>query len=206
MKLGFVHVFGPCDPANHGIALVPDRYAGLALSLFSFLIFKPNHRDKVNCTSMYTRFGFEVEDYSSTPLPPVHNDPHAWYSDYSSSLAVRFVANYPSIPAYSIDVAKIKAKYSSKPSDPCSAAFWSLLSRWRILKNSSVLVILLMTTSNRVCLLRIMPLFYLLMTTLKMMRCLRKRKPATKEKGLTISTRTRLGVFISTFSDQEFIN
>jgi hypothetical protein len=127
MKLGFVHVFGPCDPANHGIALVPDRYAGLALSLFSFLIFKPNHRDKVNCTSMYTRFGFEVEDYSTTPLPPVPTDPHAWYSDYSSSLAVRFVANYPSIPAYSIDVAKIKAKYSSKPSDPCSAAFWSII-------------------------------------------------------------------------------
>jgi hypothetical protein len=29
--------------------------------------------------------------------------------------------------AYSLDVAKIKAKYSSKSTDTCSAAFWSII-------------------------------------------------------------------------------
>jgi hypothetical protein len=47
--------------------------------------------------------------------------------DYSSALAVRFIANYPSTPVYSLDVAKIKAKYSSKSTDTCSAAFWSII-------------------------------------------------------------------------------
>jgi hypothetical protein len=42
-------------------------------------------------------------------------------------LAVRFVASYPSTPVYSLDVAEIKAKYSSKSTDTCSAAFWSII-------------------------------------------------------------------------------
>ena len=127
MKKGFVHVFGPGAPDDCEVALVRGRYAGLALSLLSFFIFKASHHDRVNCTSMYTIFGFVVEDYSSSPPPSHQNDPLSWYSDYSSSLDVRYVANHPSTPAYLLDVAEIKAKYSSKSTDPSSAAFWSII-------------------------------------------------------------------------------
>jgi hypothetical protein len=127
MKKGFVPVFGRTNSVDQEVALVRDRYHGLALSLLKFLIFKASYRDTVNCTLMYTRFGFVFEDHSSTPLSPVQNDPHAWYLDYSSALAVRFVANYPSTPVYSLNVAEIKAKYSSKSTDTCSAAFWSII-------------------------------------------------------------------------------
>jgi hypothetical protein len=127
MKKGFVPVFCPTNFVDCKVALVGDRYQGLASSLLEFLIFKASYRDTVNCTFMYTRFGFVFEDHSSTPLSPVQNDPHAWYLDYSSALAVRFIANYPSTPIYSLDVAKIKAKYSSKSTDTCSAAFWSII-------------------------------------------------------------------------------
>jgi hypothetical protein len=126
MKKGFVPVFGPTSFVDREVALVRDMYQGLASSLLKFLIFKASYRYTVHCTSMYTRFGFVFEDHSSTPLSPVQNDPHAWYSDYSSTLAVRFVANYPSTPVYSLDVAEIKAKYSSKSTDT-SAAFWSII-------------------------------------------------------------------------------
>jgi hypothetical protein len=127
MKKGFVPVFGPTNFVDREVALVRDRYQGLASSLLEFLIFKASYRDTVNCTSMYTRFGFVFEDHSSTPLFPVQNGPHAWYLGYSSTLAVRFVANYPSTPEYSLDVAEIKAKYSSKSTDTCSAVFWSII-------------------------------------------------------------------------------
>jgi hypothetical protein len=128
MTKGFVPVFGPTNFVVREVAFVRNRYQGLALSLLAFLIFKASYRDTVNCASMYTKFGFLFEDHSSTPLSPVQNDPHAWYSDYSSALSVLFVANYPSTPVYhSLDVAEIKAKYSSKSTDTSSAAFWSII-------------------------------------------------------------------------------
>jgi hypothetical protein len=127
MKKGFVRVFGPTGFVDHEVALVRHRYQCLASSLLKFLIFKASYCDTVSCTLMYTRFGFLFEDHSSTPLSPVQNNPLAWYLDYSSTLAVRFVANYPSTPVYTLDVAKIKAKYSSKRTDTCSAAFWFII-------------------------------------------------------------------------------
>jgi hypothetical protein len=77
MKKGFVPVFGPNDFVDREVALVRDRYQGLGSSLLEFLIFKASYHDTVNCTPMYTRFGFVFEDHGSTPLSTVQNDPHA---------------------------------------------------------------------------------------------------------------------------------